>query len=123
MSSYQTKTTLEERIRDSNKIAARYPTRIPIICERASNATDTPELSKVKFLIERKSTFSQFIMTIRKQLDKQTDNPLPAEKALFFIIDGIIPPTSAEIGDLYDQHKNKEDNFLYVSYSSESTFG
>jgi hypothetical protein len=33
-----------------------------------------------------------------------------------------IPPNSLTISEIYKQHRD-EDNFLYVSISSESTFG
>ena len=40
----------------------------------------------------------------------------------FVPINGLLPPTSALMSDLYESHKG-EDNFLYIVYSSENTFG
>jgi GABA(A) receptor-associated protein len=114
--------SLEERQAEFAKITGRYPDRIPIICERAPNDTDSPLLQKVKYLFakDQEPTFTTIIMTIRKQMG----DALSADKALFFMMDGnIIPPTNALVRDLYEQYKSKEDGFLYITYSAESTFG
>merc|ERR1711862_559982 len=39
--------------------------------------------------------------------------------ALFFVVDNVIPPTSATMGSLYQEH-HEEDFFLYIAYSDES---
>ena len=47
---------------------------------------------------------------------------LPAEKALFLFINGIVPSSSSLLSTIYDQQKD-EDGFLYVKYTFENTFG
>ena len=37
-------------------------------------------------------------------------------------IDDVIPPTSASLKEIYDEHKD-EDGFLYMTYAGENTFG
>jgi GABA(A) receptor-associated protein len=47
---------------------------------------------------------------------------LPSDKALFLFVNGSIPPTSALMNSIYEQHQDK-DGFLYMSYSEENVFG
>ena len=66
---------------------------------------------------------------------------LAPEKAIFIFVDETLPPTAALMSAIYEEHKlvsesfpswavvadvlniRDEDNFLYVSYSGENTFG
>ena len=52
---------------------------------------------------------------------RQSINLAPSE-SLFLFIDGIIPPISAMVLDMYCEHMD-EDGFLYVTYSSQDSFG
>jgi len=47
---------------------------------------------------------------------------LRPEDALFFFVNNVIPPTSATMGSLYQEH-HEEDFFLYIAYSDESVYG
>ena len=83
-------------------------------------------------------TVGQFVYVIRKRIK------LAPEKAIFIFVDEILPPTAALMSAIYEEHKcvssqssvsahritnpstrlyRDEDNFLYVSYSGENTFG
>jgi GABA(A) receptor-associated protein len=44
------------------------------------------------------------------------------EKAIFIFVNEMLPPTAALISSIYEEHKD-EDNFLYITYSGENTFG
>ena len=49
---------------------------------------------------------------------------LPPEKAIFIFINGTLPLTSAFIEQVYDKHKQvEEDGFLYLYLCGENTFG
>jgi len=67
-------------------------------------------------LVPADLTCGQFLYVIRKRLK------LPAEKAVFLFVDGKIPPTTALLSAMYEEHKDK-DGFLYMSYSDENVFG
>ena len=47
---------------------------------------------------------------------------LPAEKAVFMMINGIIPSNTDIMYELYEKHKDS-DGFLYITYTSENVFG
>jgi GABA(A) receptor-associated protein len=112
---FKNKHSLELRKEESNKIINKYPDRIPIIVEKHKSCNyDT--LQKTKFLSPKNLTLGQFVYIIRKNIK------LSPEKAIFVTINGLLPPTSALMSDLYESHKD-EDDFLYIIYSSENTFG
>jgi len=115
--SFKLNHTLIERIRDTQSVLQKYPDRIPIICEKSVIASyDLPEIDKKKYLVPNDLTIGQFVYVIRNRLQ------LLPQKAIFIFINGFIPPTSALISDIYNYAKD-EDGFLYITYTSENTFG
>lgn len=115
MSSFKLKYTLEERELECKKIIKKYPTRIPIICEKSKNS-NAVNLDKNKYLIPDNFSFSQFIYIIRKRLKLQP------EQGLFFFINNELPLANQMMRDIYEKYKD-EDGFLYVTYSKENIFG
>ncbi|KAI6111526.1 autophagy-related protein 8 precursor [Pisolithus thermaeus] len=105
----------EKRKQEAERIRQKYPDRIPVICEKADR-TDIPTIDKKKYLVPSDLTVGQFVYVIRKRIK------LPPEKAIFIFVDEVLPPTAALMSAIYEEHKD-EDNFLYVSYSGENTFG
>ena len=115
-SKFKQQNTLEERKNETLKIMKKYEDRIPIIVERSAR-TDLPDVEKNKYLVPNHLTIGQFIFTaLRTRLKIGND------KALFIFVNDIIPPTSASIKDVYEEHKD-EDGFLYITYAGENTFG
>jgi len=112
---FQEDHSFEHRVSESQKIRSRYPDRIPVIVERAENS-NIENIDKRKYLVPNDITVAQFMWIIRKRID------LPAEKAIFLFVDKIVPQSSWTMGELYNNHKDK-DGFLYIAYSGESTFG
>jgi len=116
-SSFKNQYSLQERLNESKRVLTKYPDRIPILCDKAKNTSrDCPYIDKKKYLVPRDLTIGQFLYVVRKRLK------LPSEKALFISIGNSIPPTTQMIGYIYDKHKDI-DNFLYLNYSTENTFG
>ncbi len=106
-----------KRLNEANRVLEKYPDRIPIIVERNTRTYNSlPVVDKKKFLVPNDLTVGQFVYVIRKRIK------LEPEKAIFLMIDNKLPQTSMLISELYAQHKH-EDNFLYIDYSSENTFG
>ena len=106
-----------KRLNEANRVLEKYPDRIPIIVERnTSTSNNLPVVDKKKFLVPKDLTIGQFVYVVRKRIK------LEPEKAIFLMINSLLPPTSMLLSDLYLEHKH-EDNFLYITYSSENTFG
>ena len=105
-----------ERFHEANRVLSKYPERIPIICEKNAKCKDFNNIDKEKFLVSQELTCGQFMYIIRRRLE------LPAEKAVFIMINGIIPSNTDMMYELYEKHKN-HDGFLYITYTSENVFG
>ena len=112
---YKKEHEIETRKAESQKIRTKYPDRVPIIVEKEGNS-DIAEIDKKKYLVPSDLTMGQFQYVIRKRIK------LDQTKALFIFINNTLPPTSSLISQIYDDKKD-EDGFLYVTYSSENTFG
>ena len=117
MADFKSRTSLSARIAESERIRQRFPGRVPVIVEKASRAADVAAIPKCKFLAPENMTMGQFIYVIRKNLS------LPPEKALFLFVGDMLPTTATLMSELYFYHKDQYDGFLYIKYSSESTFG
>lgn len=107
--------SFERRREEGERIRKKYPDRVPIIVEKAPKSRIS-DLDKRKYLVPNDLTVGQFYFLIRKRIQ------LRAEDALFFFVNNQIPPTSATIGALYQEHAD-EDKFLYIAYSDESVYG
>ena len=107
--------SLEERRDEAYRIRSRYPKRVPVIVEHSKKSV-LPPLDKCKYLVPDDLTIGQFAYVIRKRIK------LKPEVAIFILVNGSFPSTSAEMYTLYEEHR-AEDGFLYVSISGENTFG
>ena len=113
---FKDKYSYNERKSESEHMLHKYPSKIPVICEKFKKAKNMPNISKTKFLVSRDLTVGQFIYIIRKFISVHQDT------ALFLFICDIIPPNSAYISDIYNGYK-ESDGFLYITFSTENTFG
>ena len=96
-------------------IKLKYPDRIPVYVNKKEKS-DVPDLTRHKYLVPKEMTLGNFVYILRKNIQ------LTSDKAIFVFVDNIIPPTSESMNTLYEKHAN-EDDFMYVIYSGESTFG
>lgn len=112
---FKNKYNLEERKNESSKMLLKYPSRIPIIVEKYEKC-DLSTMDKNKYLVPKDLLLSQFINIIRKRIE------LDSSQALFITINNRLCSSSSLISDIYNDNKD-EDNFLYVVYTSENTFG
>lgn len=114
---FKNRSSFQDRYMDATNIKLKYPDRIPVICERLKNAkNDCPLIDKNKYLVPMDLTLGQFIYVIRKRLS------IGPDKGLFLFIGNNIVSTSVLLCELYHLYKD-EDNFLYINYSFENTFG
>ena len=105
----------KERICESTKIIIKYPTRIPIIVEKYTNCK-LNDINKKKYLVPKDMTMGQFTYIIRKRIS------LDSTEAIFITINGSLSSSSEIVGSVYESKKDK-DGFLYLTYTSENTFG
>ena len=105
-----------DRREEATRILSKYPDRIPIIVERCPRCT-LPILRKRKYLCPATMTIAEFMYVLRKQVT------LHASEAMFLLTDqGTMATTASVLSDIYAKHADT-DKFLYLQYSSESTFG
>ena len=76
---------IEKRKSEAERIRAKYPDRVPVICEKADRS-DIPDIDKKKYLVPADLTVGQFHYVIRKRIQ------LAPEKALFLFCSNTIPP-------------------------------
>ncbi len=108
---------LEKRLRQYEKIKIEFPTKIPIILERASNCT-LNKIIKSKYILSYDLTMSEFMNIIRDKLE------IEPERGLFFLANGKYSLSGNDIlGDIYEKYKDIEDGFLYINYSEEVIYG
>ena len=115
MKDFKFNTSFEERKMQSVTVMEKYPGRIPIYVYKHKKSK-CDDIKKHKFLVPLDITVGSFIYIIRNQLSLKSD------QAIFVLIDGVLPPISALISQVYKEHAD-EDGFLYVAFSRESVFG
>lgn len=107
---------LEERQARSLRLIKRFPTKYPVIIDRASRFD--PHLEKHKFLVDADTTISQMMHLLRKNIK------LSPEKGMYFFSEGILLSGNTTIGHLRHVCSLKyNDGFTYLFYSVENTFG
>jgi GABA(A) receptor-associated protein len=107
---------LEDRKQEASKIKEKFPDRIPVILERSEKSLTIENIDKKKYLVPCDLSIGQFLFVVRKRLN------MPQEQAIFLFVSGTIPPSSALVADIYEDHCD-QDGFLYLQYSGENTFG
>jgi len=115
MRSFKESYTTDERLGESSKVMEKYPTRIPIIVEKADGCR-LNDIKKKKYLAPRDMAMCQFVFTVRRKID------LEASEAIFLMVNGQLVQSSMLLSEIYGNHKD-EDGFLYMVYTSENTFG
>ena len=112
---FRKETPFEVRYKEANRIKEKYPSRIPVICQRSHNS-NLDIIAKTKYLVPKDLTATQFLFIIRKRLK------LPSEKAIFLFVNNIIASSNNTMIELYESCKDP-DGFLYAFYTEENVFG
>ena len=115
MEEYMKRNPEEIRIKECSRILHKHPDRVPIIVCKDKNC-DMPEIDKQKYLVPKDMNLGQFIYVIRKRIKLQSN------EALFVLVGHSLMPSNKSLQDIYEDNKDK-DGFLYITYSSENTFG
>ena len=114
---YKTEKKLEERKKESEKIISYFPDKIPIICEKDPKCNLT-ELEKSGYIIKKNMSVNKFIAIFRKKIKIE-------EGYAFYLLvnQKYILLGNNTMSEIYDKFKDKEDGFLYITYSSELMWG
>jgi GABA(A) receptor-associated protein len=115
MEEYMKHNPEETRIHECSRIIRKYPDRIPIIVCKDKGCT-IPDIDKHKYIVPRDMSLGQFIYVIRKRIN------LGSNETLFVLVGNTLMPGNKLLQEIYEDNKSM-DGFLYVTYSSENTFG
>ena len=108
---------LEKRKEQLKEIQKDYPNKIPIILERGQLCTIN-KIIKTKYILSRELTMNGFNKIIRDKLEFEST------RALFILANGkYVIAGSDNLGEIYKKYKDKEDGFLYMTYTEEIVFG
>uniref|UniRef100_A0A7S1FF80 Autophagy-related protein n=1 Tax=Noctiluca scintillans TaxID=2966 RepID=A0A7S1FF80_NOCSC len=110
----------EKRSTEATRIRAKYPDRIPVICERSARSC-LPDMEKKKFLVPGSMLCGEFKYIVHKHLS-QGGTPLSSDQTIFLFVGSTSPKTGALMSEVYEQYKS-QDGFLYITYSAENTLG
>jgi len=122
MSGLQQEVPFEKRSAEARRILAKYPDRIPVICEKAPRS-DLPDIEKKKFLVPGTMLCGEFKYIIHKHINQSNSNQVASDQTIYlFVNNNTSPKTGALMSEIYDQYK-ADDSFLYISYSAENTLG
>jgi len=115
----------ERRTAEAHRIRAKYPNRVPVICERAPRS-DLPEIEKKKFLVPMNMLMGEFRYIIYKHIDNCGEGHTPPratqDKTIYLFVNNTATKAGALISEVYEQHR-ADDGFLYIEYSAENTLG
>ena len=95
-----------------DKLLGKYPDRVPVMVQ---SKVDT-EAQVLKYMVPRDRTIAQMIVQLRKHIK------MTPKQAIYLFINNTLPPNSATVGEIWEQHRNSE-NVLQIVYALENTFG
>lgn len=102
------------------------PGHVPVIIhiELPMKGEDVHKLGKkptkdLKFIVDKGITMGNLMFRARKSCD------IPSKCGLISIIDSanIMAPMSANVVELYEKYKNKDDELLHITMARENVFG
>ena len=115
MSPFKFNNSYEVRRQLYEKINNAYPDCYPVIIER-QNRHD-PEIRKFKFLVPNMSTMISIIREARCHMNLNSP-----KDCIIFYVNGKLIPVGYLVDHVYEKYHD-EDGFLYLTYTTESTFG
>lgn len=113
---FEASRSLELRVEESTRMRRKFPTRVPVICERDPTCSMLPPIDKCKFLVSCDLTLSQFIYILRQRMS------IAPETAMFVYAGNNLPLHSNSLGSIDKLHRDS-DGFLYLVYRGENAFG
>jgi len=94
------------------RILAKYPDRIPVMCERAEHS-NLPAIDKTKFLIPNHLTVRELVDVLFHKVE-EVGCDIKADD-LVLLLNGVEPSRNELVKQLYDQHQSS-DGYLRLFY-------
>jgi GABA(A) receptor-associated protein len=113
---FKTKFSYEERVVESGRVRRKYPSRVPVVVERAESAQTMSHIDRQRFLVPYDLTVGQLAYIIRRRVKLEPDNAM-------FLFFGGQSAAQNEFVSAVDERCREEDGFLYATYTCENTFG
>lgn len=111
---------IRRQTQSKNVLAKYYPYKVPVIIQKHKREQILNPLTKQKFLIPMDMNQGQLLYIIRNRLMLNNNN----EIAIFMCTEsGTMLSSTDLISQVYDKHKDEKDDFLYLFYCGENTFG
>ena len=108
---------LEKRCQDALRARQQYPTKLPLIIERAADQKGMDELKNPKFMMPQNFRMSDVQTVVRKHL------AIGKDEGLFLLANGThVLKSNASLREMFEKHKD-EDGFLYIVYAEEKVYG
>lgn len=120
-STLQEAVPFEKRSAEARRILAKYPDRIPVICEKAPRS-DLPAIEKKKFLVPGTMLCGEFKYIIHKHVNQTAGESIASDQTIYLFVNSVSPKTGALMSEVYESYK-ADDGFLYITYSAENTLG
>ena len=95
------------------KILTKYPDRVPVVIESKVCGDDTV----LKLMVPRDRTMGSMIVQLRNKIK------MTPKQGMYLFVNGVLPPNSSTVGEMWDLHKHPEEKVLHIHYSLENTFG
>ncbi|CAE7829448.1 ATG8CL [Symbiodinium sp. KB8] len=114
----------EKRAAEATRILAKYPERIPVICEKAPTCT-LPEIQKKKFLAPSSMLcweFKGIVLNNIHQVQLAAGGAMSSTEVIYLLAGNKATKTGAPLAEIYENHKS-DDGFLYMTYTAENTLG
>ena len=115
MNEYKLLNSFDDRLKESTRIKLKHTDKIPVIIDKY-RTKDLIQIDKHKYLLPYDLTIAQFLFIIRKKIK------LSPEQSIFIFCNNILLTSNKTISEVYDLYKD-DDNFLYLYYDIENTFG
>jgi GABA(A) receptor-associated protein len=116
--------TLSERLIYSEKLSKNYKDCIPVVITKRQDDKILQDIDKKKYLIPKNLNLTEFLCIIRKKITLSDKQAI----FVFIVVDNgpkrtsLLVPHNRTFGELYDEY-HSDDNFLYMIYTTENTFG
>jgi hypothetical protein len=126
LKAFQNLSPVADRVKRFNTVMSqdRSDGLYPVICLPCKGSR-FDELKPLKFLCPANMTIGGLQYSLKHKLSKMGVDKKYGVDAMFLMVGnlGVFPKITENVYDLYQEHHDSEDKFLYIVFCPESTFG